>query len=50
MTFISKNLTIKCIFKYDILNDSNIQMPIILSNVENIIVFNIYNEKNQKED
>ena len=50
MTFISKNSNINCISKYDISNDSNIQILDILSNIENFMIFNIYNEKNQEED
>ena len=52
MTFISMNLNlnINCTSKYDISNDLNIQMLDILSNVENFMIFNIYNEKNQEED
>ena len=50
MTFISKNLNIDCISKYDISNDLGIQMLDILLNVENLMIFNIYNEKNQEEN
>ena len=50
MTFISKNSNTSCTSKYDISNDSNIQILNISSNVENFMIFNIYNEKNQKED
>ena len=50
MTFISKNLNINCNSRYNISNDSNIQILDISSNVENVILFNVYNEKNQGED
>ena len=50
MTFISKNSNRNCTSRYDISNDSDIQMLDISSNVENFIIFNIYNEKKQKED
>ena len=49
MTFISKNANLNCISRYDISNDSDIQILRILSNIENFIIFNIYNEKSQDE-
>ena len=50
MTFVSKNEILNCTFKYDISNDLNIQMLNLLLNVENFMIFNIYNEKSQDED
>ena len=50
MTFISKNSNINCTSRYDISNDSNIQMLDLSSNVENFMIFNIYNEKNREEN
>ena len=50
MTFISKNSNINCTSRYVISNYSNIQILDILSNVENFMILNIYNEKNQEED
>ena len=50
MTFISKNLKINCTARYDISNDSNIQMLNISLAINNFMIVNIYNEKNQKED
>ena len=50
MTFVSKNAKLNGISRYDISNDSNIQMLDILSNVENFIIFNVYNEKSQDEN
>ena len=49
MTFISKKANLKSISRYDISNDSNIQMLNILSNIENFTIFNIYNEKSAKQ-
>ena len=48
MAFISKNLNINinCTSRYDISNDSNIQMLDISLNVENFMICNIYNKKN----
>ena len=50
MTFISKKANLNCTSRYDISNDSNIQMMKILSNIENFTIFNIYNEKSQHEN
>ena len=50
MAFISKNSNINCTPRYDISNDLDIQVLDILSNVENFMIFNIYNEKNQEDD
>ena len=50
MTFVSKNAKLNCTSRYDISNNSNIQMLNILSNVENFIIFNIYDEKSQDEN
>ena len=50
MTFISKNSNMNYTSRYNISNDSNIQMLDILSSVKNFMIFNIYNEKNQEED
>ena len=50
MTFISKSLNINCTSRCDISKGSSIQMLNIASNIENLMVFNIYNEKNQEEN
>ena len=50
ITFVSKNAKLNCTSRYDISNDSNIQMLNILSNVENFIIFNVYKEKSQNEN
>ena len=52
MTFISKkaNLNLNCTPRYDISNDSDIQMLEITSNIEDFMIFNIYNEKSQDEN
>ena len=49
MTFISKKTNLNCISKYDISNDSNIQILEIRSNIEDFMIFNVYNEKSQDE-
>ena len=49
MTF-SKNAKLNCTPRYDISNDSDIQVLDISSNVENFIIFNVYNEKSQGEN
>ena len=50
ITFISKSLNVNCISRYDISNDSNIQVLNTLSSIENFMIFNVYNEKNQGEN
>ena len=50
MTFVSKNAKLNCTSRYDISNDSNIQVLDISSNVENFIIFIVYNEKSQDEN
>ena len=50
MTFVSKSANLSCISRYDISNDSNIQVLDISSNIENFMIFNIYNEKCQDEN
>ena len=50
ITFVSKNAKLNCTSKYDISNDSNIQVLNISSNVKNFMIFNIYNEKSQKKN
>ena len=50
MTFVSKNAKLNCTPRYDISNDSNIQMLDISSNVENFIIFNVDNVKPQGEN
>ena len=50
MTFISKSLNINCTPRYNIFNDSNIQVLDISSSIENFMIFNIYNERNQGEN
>ena len=50
MTFISKKANLNCTPRYDISNDSDIQMLEITSNIENFMIFNIYNEKSQDEN
>ena len=44
MTFVSKNAMLNCTPRYDISNDSDIQVLDISSNVKNFIIFNVYNE------
>ena len=48
--FALKNANLNCTSKYNISNDSNIQMLNISSNVENFMIFNTYNEKAQDEN
>ena len=48
--FILKHANLNCTPRYGISNDSNIQVLDILSNIENFIIFNIYNEKSQDEN
>ena len=50
MTFISKSSNVNCTSRYDISNDSDIQILDISSNIENFMIFNVYNEKNQGEN
>ena len=50
MTFVSKNAKLNCTSRYNISNDSNIQMLNISSNVEIFIIFIVYNEKSQDEN
>ena len=50
MTFISTKVYLHCIPRYDISNDSNIQMLNISSNIINFTIFNVYNEKSQDEN
>ena len=45
MTFISKNADLNYNSRYNISNDSNIQMLNILSNIENFMIFIINDEK-----
>ena len=49
MTFVSKSANLNCTSRYDISNDSDIQVLDISSNIENFMIFNIYNEKCQDE-
>ena len=50
MTFISKNANLNCTSKYNVSNDSHIQVLKIASNIENFMIFNIYNEKSQDKN
>ena len=48
MIFILKKSTLKISFKFDILNDSNVQiLHIINIDINDCMIINIYNEKNQ---
>ena len=48
MTFVLKKSTLKITFKLDITNNSNIQILHITNiDIENCMIYNIYNEKNQ---
>ena len=49
-TFVSKSANLNCTSRYNISNDSDIQVLNILSNIENFMIFNIYNEKCQNEN
>ena len=48
MTFVSKKSTLKITFKFDISNNSNFQILHITNiNIDDCMIINIYNEKNQ---
>ena len=48
MTFVLKKSALKITFRFDITNDSNIQILHITNiDIENCMIYNIYNEKNQ---
>ena len=48
MTFVSKKLTLKITFKFDISNDSDFQILHITNiDIDDCMIINIYNEKNQ---
>ena len=50
ITFGSKNAKLNCTPRYHISNDSDIQVLDISSNVENFIIFNVYNEKSHDKN
>ena len=50
MTFVSKSANLNCTSRYDISNDSDIQVLDISSNTKDFLIFNIYNEKSQGEN
>ena len=48
MTFVLKKSTLKITFKLDITNNSNIQILHITNiDIENCMIYNIFNKKNQ---
>ena len=48
MTFVLKKSTLKITFRFDIINDFNIQILHITDiDIENCMIYNIFNEKNQ---
>ena len=48
MIFISKKSTLKITFRFDISNDSNVQILHITNiDIDDCMIINIYNEKNQ---
>ena len=48
--FVSKSAKLNCTSKYDISNDSDIQVLDISLNIKNFMIFNIYNKKDQDEN
>ena len=50
MTFVSKNTNLNCTSRYNISNNSDIQVLDISSNTKDFLILNIYNEKSQEKN